>query len=280
MTKFNEEQYLQNYPDVKAAVERGEFKNGKEHFETFGKQEGRTPDVKNNRAMTKRSTLSSHENLWSWISQNFNKKGMNVLEIGSRSVSSNALRNKAIPLCSYTGFDVVEGPNVDIVGDAHRLTNYFEKDSFDLIFSFAVFEHLAMPWIVSAEIAKLLKPDGITAHETHFSFSEHELPWHFFQFNSNALEVLFCKEMGFELIDSGLDNPIDGVFSNDASSYLAGQKVDHLYCHSSIISKMFNKEALNNFEWISVADRIKEESMYPAESGMKWLKKTIFYRKG
>jgi|LXNH01.1.fsa_nt_gb hypothetical protein len=25
MKKFNEEKYLQNYPDVKAAIERGEF---------------------------------------------------------------------------------------------------------------------------------------------------------------------------------------------------------------------------------------------------------------
>ena len=27
MKKFNEEQYLKNYPDVAAAVERGQFKN-------------------------------------------------------------------------------------------------------------------------------------------------------------------------------------------------------------------------------------------------------------
>ena len=186
MTIFNEKQYLENYPDVAAAIVRGEFKNGKEHFERYGKQEGRSFDPKQINMMTKRSTLSSHENLWSWINQNFNNKELEVLEIGSRSVCSNALRNKFIPLCNYTGFDVIKGPNVDIVGDAHRLSNYFEKDSFDLIFSFAVFEHLAMPWIISTEIAKLLKPDGIKAHETHNSFTEHELPWHFFQFKINA----------------------------------------------------------------------------------------------
>ena len=271
MAKFDEEQYLKNYPDVAAAVGQGKFQNGEEHFNQHGKSEGRSFEVKIDKMMTKRSSLASHENLWAWIGQNFNHKDMNVLEIGSRSVSSNALRTKALPLCNYTGFDVIKGPNVDVVGDAHRLSDYFEKSSFDLIFSFAVFEHLAMPWIVSTEIAKLLKPNGITAHETHFSFSEHELPWHFFQFNSNALEVLFCEEMGFELVDSGLDNPIDGVFSNSASEYLAGQKVEHLYCHSSIISKMTDKKALKSFQWISVADRIKKETMYPLESGKKWL---------
>ena len=83
---------------------------------------------------------------------------------------------------------------------------------------------------------------------------------------------MFCEELGFKLIDSGLDNPIDGVFSNDASNYLVGQRVEHLYCHSSIIAKMTNKRALKNFEWRAVADRIKEESMYPSESGKKWLK--------
>lgn len=274
MKKFNEEQYLKNYPDVAAAVERGQFKNGEEHFNLFGKLEERFDDKKNvlsSKAITKRSSLASHNNMWQWISKNFNKKDINVLEIGSRSVASNAVRNKTIPLCNYTGFDVIAGPNVDVVGDAHCLSDYFKKDSFDLIFSFAVFEHIAMPWLLSAEIANLLKPNGYTAHETHFSFSEHELPWHFFQFNNNALEVLFCKELGFKLIDSGLDNPIDGVFSSSASSYLAGKKVKHLYCHSSIISKMTNKRALKNFEWISVAGRLKEESMYPLESGKKWI---------
>ena len=38
---FNEDFYLASYPDVKAAVESGEFKSGREHFEKYGLKEGR-----------------------------------------------------------------------------------------------------------------------------------------------------------------------------------------------------------------------------------------------
>tara|TARA_R100001591_G_scaffold52826_1_gene62914 strand:+ start:233 stop:2173 length:1941 start_codon:yes stop_codon:yes gene_type:complete len=38
---FDEQKYLRDYPDVAAAVMRGDFASGKEHFDTFGKQEQR-----------------------------------------------------------------------------------------------------------------------------------------------------------------------------------------------------------------------------------------------
>ena len=49
---------------------------------------------------------------------------------------------------NYTGFDLYDGVNVEVVGDAHNLSQYFDKQ-YDLIFCSAVFEHFAMPWIVA-----------------------------------------------------------------------------------------------------------------------------------
>ena len=62
------------------------------------------------------------------ILDRFDPASVKVLEIGSRFVASD--RNKFDQLCepsNYTGFDVHEGPNVDVVGDAHKLTTYFER---------------------------------------------------------------------------------------------------------------------------------------------------------
>ena len=42
-------------------------------------------------------------------------------------------------------------------GDAHKLSSYFTGEKFDLIYSSAVLEHFAMPWIVATEIARILK---------------------------------------------------------------------------------------------------------------------------
>ena len=74
------------------------------------------------------------------------------------------------PDVQYTGIDIIDGENVDLVADAHRLSEYFDKESFDLVLSFAVFEHLAMPWVVAEEISKVLKIGGHVAIETHFSY--------------------------------------------------------------------------------------------------------------
>ncbi|PWU21359.1 MAG: methyltransferase type 11 [Bdellovibrio sp.] len=254
------------------------------HYLEFGKIEGRVYNAvagvpsdldyqlhKNEK--TKRPKFAKHETIWEWIQKNANQPGLRVLEIGSRSVISDALWKKAIPGCDYTGFDALAGKNVDVVGDIHRLSDYFSESSFDLVLSFAVFEHLAMPWIAVEEISKVLATNGHVVIETHFSYSEHELPWHFFQFNSNALEVMFCPELGFEIIDSGLDTPIVGRFSKAAAPYIRGQLVRDLYCHSSLIAKKSisspKESSDQSFNWRKIIGRISRETMYPIDSDMK-----------
>ena len=180
---FDEEAYLDLNPDVKKAG-----LEAKKHYLEFGIKENRSW---NKNRITKRPQFASHDNIWNWLRINASKPNLKVLEIGSRSVVSDAVWKNFISEADYTGFDVSHGKNVDVVGDIHSLSNYFPDNHFDFIISFAVFEHLAMPWIATEEISKVLKPGGHVVIETHFSYSEHELPWHYFQFNSNALEVLF-----------------------------------------------------------------------------------------
>ena len=93
---------------------------------------------------TKRSTIGKHGQIHPWAAR-FNNPDTKVLEIGSRCVSSQAHWKRFFPDVQYTGIDIMDGENVDLVIDAHRLSEYFDKESFDLVISFAVFEHLAMP---------------------------------------------------------------------------------------------------------------------------------------
>jgi ubiquinone/menaquinone biosynthesis C-methylase UbiE len=148
------------------------------------------------------------------------------------------------------GFDFYPGPNVDVVGDAHRMSQYFGNQRFDIIYSSAVFEHFAMPWVVATEIARLLKPGGILFVETHFSYGSHERPWHFFQFSDMALRVLFSPALGFECIEAGASNPMIGRFSALADDYLKFTPVTGLYCHSEFLGRK-TKDA-NHFDWNDV----------------------------
>ena len=107
-----------------------------------------------------------------------------------------------------------------------------------------------MPWIVVVEIAKLLRVGGIVCIETHFSFSSHERPWHFFQFSDMALRVLFSDALGFECIEAGMSNPIVGRFSSLADEYLRNKPVAGLYCHSEYLGKKVKD--VKAFDWAKV----------------------------
>lgn len=128
------------------------------------------------------SKIVSHQQWGRYLHEIGNKPGMRILEIGSRGVTHETnVRTEFFPKAEYVGFDYYPGRNVDVVGDVHKLSSYFEgEDKFDIVYSSACFEHFAMPWIVATEIAKLLKVGGIIFIETHFSHSSHERPWHFF----------------------------------------------------------------------------------------------------
>lgn len=215
---------------------------------------------------TKRSSIGKHGQIHPWAAQ-FNRPTTKVLEIGSRCVSSQAHWKRFFPDVQYTGIDIIDGENVDLVADAHRLSEYFDKESFDLVLSFAVFEHLAMPWVVAEEISKVLKIGGHVAIETHFSYSEHELPWHFFQFNSNALESMFNEALGFDVLDSGLDSPIVGRFANKAAPHLRGKPVSDLYCHSSIIAVKNKACESEKFSWRGALPTVVKNTMYPRNTG-------------
>jgi len=209
------------------------------------------------------SKMVSHQKWQRYLYEIGNKSGMRILEIGSREVTGESIARKEFSMAKYVGFDYYPGRNVDIVGDAHKLSSYFEgEEKFDIVYSSACFEHFAMPWIVATEIMKVLKVGGIVFIETHFSYSSHERPWHFFQFSDMALRVLFSEALGFECIEAGMSNPIVGRFSSLADECLKNKPVAGLYCHSEYLGKKVKD--VNNFDWgkVNLIDVVRE-SKYP-----------------
>lgn len=129
-----------------------------------------------------------------------------LLEIGSRARSGSIYRGWFPDATKYVGFDVTEGENVDIVGDAHHLSRYI-TDKFDHIFSIAVFEHLYMPWKVAIEMNRVMKVGGTALTISHFAWPLHEEPWDFWRYSKQAWGALFNKYSGFELLDSAYQYP-------------------------------------------------------------------------
>ena len=133
-----------------------------------------------------------------WIARINRQPGLRVLEVGSRNVTGTIRRDTFPDPAEYVGMDVREGPNVDVVGDVHRLSELVPNDHFDVVYSAAVFEHLMFPWKAAMEINKVLKTGGHVFTITNPAWPEHEMPWDFWRFPKNGFDALFNATTGFE----------------------------------------------------------------------------------
>lgn len=255
------DEYMVKYRDYDIVIAMKEHSDVEKQLQELGVKNYRVAEEELSHSYSVSVDLEIGHNNWvSYLSDMFNKEGMEILEVGSRNVTGNPLR-KYFSKAHYVGFDYYAGENVDVVGDAHELSSYFEQ-KFDLIFSSAVFEHLAMPWKVSTEIIKLLKTRGYVFIETHYSYSSHERPWHFFQFSENALDVLFPERFGMQCVKKGVDNLLVGKFSEYAVAHHIGEEVRALYCHSEYLGQKIKEVDDLSWDNVTLSD-VAKSTEYP-----------------
>jgi len=146
---------------------------------------------------------------WSDFVAAMNKPGLTVLELGARAVGPQSFANRAhFTAARYLGMDIHAAPGVEVVGDAHHLSELVGEGSLDGVFSIAVLEHLAYPWLLAAQVNKALKPGGLTYHTAPQSWPVHETPNDFWRFSDEGLKVLFGAATGFEVLDAGMRDPV------------------------------------------------------------------------
>ena len=109
-------------------------------------------------------------------------------------------RRDSYPDCDVTVLDVVPGPTVDVVGDAHAMSTLLAAESFDFAISVSVFEHLLMPWKVAVEMSRVLKPGALALIHSHQAEAMHDAPWDFWRFSDTVWPALFNAATGFEIV--------------------------------------------------------------------------------
>ena len=131
-----------------------------------------------------------YEELKGWL---HNRRGIRVLELGTKRSNPDipTIRRVSAPHAEYIGSDFQDGLDVDLVADAHKLTDVTGENAFDAVLACSVFEHLQRPWIAAKEIVKALKPGGIAYVQTHFAFPVHGYPSDYFKFTREALHTIF-----------------------------------------------------------------------------------------
>ncbi len=191
-----------------------------------------------------------------------NEQKWTVLEIGSRVVvpGSSSRRPLFAQAASYTGFDLYGDDNTDVIGDAHRLSSYFPAQRFDAIFSLSVLEHLAMPWVVAAEINKILRPGGVTFHLTHFTFPLHEQPADYWRFTDAGLRSLFSPVVGFADVETEFLTPAS-LHPHDRTPELLHLPAQPAYIQVAVLARKAAELDESRIRWVG---QKLTEPVYPA----------------
>ena len=139
-------------------------------------------------------------------------RGRRVLEVGSCDPDA-AVRSIVMPLrpAQYTAVDLVPGPGVDVVCPAERLLNRFAPESFDLVISTEVLEHVRDWRRVVHNLKAVLREDAILLATTRSpGFEFHGFPLDFWRFEPEDVSEIF-GDLEIETIERDFDDP-PGVF--------------------------------------------------------------------
>lgn len=125
-----------------------------------------------------------------------------VLEVGSRNVNG-SVRDILAPLVSrYVGCDLEAGEGVDVVADATRLTETFPPDSFDVVVSTEMIEHVPDWPAAWAQMMGVLRDGGLLILSTRSpGFPAHDFPGVFWRFTAQDLYQILDGVADVLLID-------------------------------------------------------------------------------
>ena len=177
-------------------------------------------DIGKQQRSTTEAYLIPHR-FFKWLEET--DKSLAVLELGSRARSGNTNRDKIPAHHRYIGFDLLEGENVDVVGDAHCLSELVEHNSLDAVFGVSVIEHLAMPWKVALELNRTLKRGGRAMFFTHQAWPLHDSPFDFWRYSRESWPAIFNASSGFKVLSSAVGDPgrIHPEIQTNASQHLS-----------------------------------------------------------
>jgi hypothetical protein len=179
-----------------------------------------------------------------------------ALEIGSRARSGVTRRQFLPSSWEYTGMDILAGENVDVVGDAHKLSKLFPEKRFRAVVSFSVLEHLLMPWKVAIELNRVMELGGVGFFITHQCWPLHDQPWDFWRFSSDAWSSIFNRATGFEIIEAAMGEPAFVVanrchaatnFAEYPAGFLASSVMFKKIGETNLAWEVDIEDVLNNF---------------------------------
>jgi SAM-dependent methyltransferase len=162
-----------------------------------------------------------------------------VLEIGSFDVNGNSKRFFVERGADYTGIDLREGPDVDLVcditDDRARVAATLGHRSFDVVVCMNVLEHVYHPHTALDNVASLVRPGGLVVIVTPAVWDLHDWPHDYVRLNPDFFRE-FARRSGLRIVEGTFEFSVrdTGVFVGDLASL--PQVVPHL--HGSITARL------------------------------------------
>jgi SAM-dependent methyltransferase len=139
-------------------------------------------------------------------------EGKSVLEVGSRYVNG-SVRSMIVNFLQpsqYLGVDVESGPLVDLVLPAEKLLEFFGPDSFDVVISTELLEHVQDWRLIINNMKSVLRTGGYIYISTRsYGFPFHAFPYDFWRYELNDMKKIFAD---FDIIKLKQDKEAPGVF--------------------------------------------------------------------
>jgi len=120
-------------------------------------------------------------------------KGKSVIEVGSLDVNGSVrpIVEAFTPSC-YVGVDIQMGPGVDEICDANKLLERFGPNSFEVLISTELLEHVRNWRRVISNFKSILTPSGVLLISTRSrGFVYHGYPFDYWRFEISDMEKIF-----------------------------------------------------------------------------------------
>jgi SAM-dependent methyltransferase len=122
-----------------------------------------------------------------------------VLDVGSCAYNGHDTYKSLFPTprYEYCGLDMLAGPNVDVVEVNPYRWKDLRNETFDVVISGQTFEHTEFFWVTIAEMARVLKKDGLLCLIAPNGFGEHRYPVDCYRFFADEM-VSIARYVGMK----------------------------------------------------------------------------------
>lgn len=137
-------------------------------------------------------------------------RGRKVIEVGSYGGGGVRPLITSWSPAEYVGVDLREGPGVDVVCNAESLVERFGSNSFDIVISTELLEHVRNWRNVLSDFKNICRPNGVILITTRSKgYPYHGAPYDFWRYELEDINSLFSD---FEILNSERDHSEPGVF--------------------------------------------------------------------